>query len=52
MNKPIQSVGKNTLPLYHFTPLKHFHALMHKNFGYACPYSMNISTSCIGAAPT
>ena len=51
MNKPTQSVGKSTLPLYHFTPLKRFHALMHENFEPACPYSMNIPTSCIGAAP-
>ena len=51
MQKSIQSVGKSTLPIYNFTTLKRFHALMHENFGYAYPYSNNTPTSCIGATP-
>ena len=64
MKKPIQSVGKSTLPIYHFTTLKRFHALMHESPYCAYPPILRISLraalelhlhrSCsyIGAAPT
>ena len=58
MQKSIQSVGKNTLPIYNFTTLKRFHTLTHESSEPAYPYSNNIpyqlhwSCTCIGAAPT
>ena len=64
MNKPTQSIGKSTLPIYYFTTLKRFHTLMHESSEPAYPifyeylyelhFELHLHRSCtyIEAAPT